>query len=49
MIRRVDGGWKVFSESGKPLSKVLESYAAAVARLNQVEYFAAKDKSEEEK
>jgi hypothetical protein len=39
MIRRVDGGWKVLSESGKPLSKVLASYAAAVKRLKQVEYW----------
>jgi len=39
MIKRVDGGWKVFSEKGKPLSKVLESYSAAVKRLKQVEYY----------
>jgi len=39
MIRRVGGGWKVLSESGKPLSKVLKSHKAAVKRLQQVEYF----------
>jgi len=39
MIRRVDGGWKVLSESGKPLSKVLKSHKAAVDRLKQVEMF----------
>lgn len=42
MIRRVDGGWKVLSESGKPLSKILKSHAAAVKRLRQVEYFKSK-------
>jgi len=39
MIRRVDGGWKVLSESGKPLSKVLKSHAAAVKRLQEIEMF----------
>jgi hypothetical protein len=42
MIRRVDGGWKVLSESGKPLSKILKSHAAAVKRLRQVEHFKSK-------
>jgi hypothetical protein len=44
MIRRVDGGWKVFSESGTPLSKTLASYKAAVERLKQVEYYKRKGK-----
>ncbi len=39
MIRRVDGGWKVLSESGKPLSKILKSHAAAVKRLRSIEYW----------
>lgn len=39
MIRKVKGGYKVFSESGKPLSKVLPTRAAAKKRLKQVEYF----------
>jgi len=43
-IRRVKGGWKVFSEKGKPLSKTLPSRDAAQKRLNQVEYFKHKKK-----
>ena len=39
MIRKVDGGWKVLSEAGKPLSKVLKSYEQAVSRLKEVEYW----------
>ncbi len=38
MIRKVHGGWQVFSEKGKKLSRVL-SRAAAEARLAQVEKF----------
>jgi len=39
MIRKVKGGWKVVSHSGKPLSAVLKTYKEAVNRLKQVEYF----------
>jgi len=39
MIRKVDGGWKVLSEAGKPLSKVLETYKQAKSRLAQVERY----------
>ena len=39
MIRREGGGWKVYSESGKPLSKILATHKAAVERLKQVEMF----------
>jgi hypothetical protein len=39
MIKRVAGGWKVKSESGKNLSRVLKSLKAARHRLRQVEYF----------
>lgn len=44
MIRKVSGGYKVFSEDGKPLSKVLPTKAAAERRLRQVEYFKHRDK-----
>ena len=39
MIRKVDGGWKVYSESGKPLSKTLPTKKEAQERLRQVEYY----------
>jgi len=39
MIRKVGGGYKVFSEKGRPLSKTLKSYRAAVHRLRSVEYW----------
>jgi hypothetical protein len=42
MIKKVPGGWKVLSESGKALSKVLKSYREAVERLAQVEHFKKK-------
>lgn len=44
MIRKVKGGYKVFSEAGKPLSKVLPTRQAAEKRLRQVEYFKHKGK-----
>jgi len=44
MIRREGGGWRVVSESGKPLSKILATHKAAVERLRQVEYFKGKEK-----
>jgi hypothetical protein len=40
MLRKVSGGWQVFSEKGdKKLSKVLPTREAAKRRLKQVEYF----------
>lgn len=39
MIKKVKGGYKVLSEGGRPLSKVLKSYKAAAKRLAQVEYW----------
>jgi len=39
MIRKVKGGWVVVSHKGKRLSRILKSRAAAVKRLQQVEYF----------
>jgi len=44
MIRRVKGGYKVLSEKGKPLSRVLKKKKDAIRRLKQVEYFKHKDK-----
>jgi len=43
MIKKVKGGYVVFSEKGKRLSKVLKSKEAAKRRLRQVEYFKHKD------
>lgn len=39
MIRKSGKGWVVVSHSGKRLSKSGLSHAAAVKRLQQVEYF----------
>jgi hypothetical protein len=39
MIKREGSGYKVTSEGGKPLSKVLKSLGEAKKRLAQVEYF----------
>jgi hypothetical protein len=39
MIRKVKGGWKVYSEGGKPLSKVYSTKKEAEKRLRQIEYF----------
>ena len=39
MIKKVSGGYKVYSESGKPLSKTLPTKQQAQKRLAQVEYF----------
>lgn len=39
MIRKVKGGWKVVSRTGRALSRTLRSKKAARKRLRQVEYF----------
>ena len=44
VIKKVPGGYKVYSKKGKPLSKTLPSKAAANKRLAQVEYFKKKGK-----
>jgi len=44
VIVKVKGGYKVKSESGKNLSKVLPSKAMAQKRLAQVEFFKRKGK-----
>lgn len=42
MIRKVSGGYKVYSEKGKPLSKTLPTKKQAMDRLKQVEYYKSK-------
>lgn len=44
MIRKVSGGYKVYSEKGKPLSKTYSTKQQAQTCLNQIEYFANKKK-----
>lgn len=44
MVRRVSGGYKVYSESGKPLSKTYPTKSQAQTRLRQVEYYKSKNK-----
>ena len=39
MIRKVNGGYKVYSEKRKPLSRVYPTKAQAQRRLDQIEYF----------
>ena len=39
MVRKVKGGWKVFSEDGKPLSRVYPTREEAEHRLAQIDYF----------
>lgn len=39
MIRKVNNGYKVYSEKGKPLSKVYTTRQQAQQRLNQIEYW----------
>ena len=39
MIKKVSGGYKVYSKSGKPLSKTYTTKSEARARLRQVEYY----------
>ena len=44
MVKKVTGGYKVYSESGKPLSKTYPTKSQAQARLRQVEYYKSKNK-----
>ncbi len=39
MIKKTSSGYKVYSESGKPLSKAYPTRQQAQKRLNQIEYF----------
>lgn len=42
MIRQVKGGYKVYSEKGKPLSKTYKTKGQAQTRLRQIEHFKKK-------
>ena len=42
MIRKVKGGYKVYSEQGKPLSRTLPTKSQAQARLQQIHYYKGK-------
>jgi len=44
VIRKVSGGWAVFSENGRRLSKVYKTKAEATKRLQQIEFFKKKSK-----
>ena len=39
MIRKVSGGYKVYSEKGKPLSKTYPTKSQAQTRLSQIEFY----------
>lgn len=39
MIRKVSGGYKVYRESGKPLSKTYPTKSQAQTRLRQIHYY----------
>ena len=39
MIKQVQGGYKVYSEQGKPLSKTYKTKQQAQERLNQIHYY----------
>ena len=44
MVKQVKGGYKVYSESGKPLSRVYPTKSQAQAWLKQIHYFQNKNK-----
>lgn len=39
MIRKVSGGYKVYSEKGKPLSRVYPTKSQAQKRLATIDYY----------
>lgn len=39
MIRKTNQGYKVYSQTGKPLSKAYPTKQQAQKRLQQIEYF----------
>lgn len=39
MIRKTGGGYKVLSEKGRPLSKILKTHKEAMRRLAEIEMF----------
>lgn len=39
MVRKTNSGYKVYSQSGKPLSKAYPTKQQAQKRLQQIEYF----------
>ena len=39
MLKKVSGGYKVYSESGKPLSKTYATKQQAQARLREIEFY----------
>lgn len=39
MIRKVSGGYKVYSEKGKPLSRTYPTRSGAENRLKQIHYY----------
>jgi hypothetical protein len=39
MIRKTGGGYKVYSEKGKSLSRVYKRIGEAKKRLREIEYF----------
>ena len=44
MVKEVKGGYKVYSEKGKPLSRVYKTKSEAQARLRQIEYHKSRNK-----
>lgn len=42
MVRKVSGGWKVYSEKGKPLSRTYSTKEQAQERLREIEYYKRK-------
>lgn len=44
MIRKVNNGYKVYSEKGKPISRVYKTKQEAQERLKAIEYFKKKGK-----
>lgn len=49
MIRKQEGGYVIYSEKGKKLSRKYKSRKAAERRLQQIEYFKHKGSAEQQK